>query len=91
MIHLVWQRGHWKFKEPGIIVANLMDLVIEIPVGRGRPGAFYISRIGEDEWRIAPVKFPKNRPESYDGNGRFSGFIIISGAPDETNTRIDQI
>ncbi len=89
MIYLVWERGHWGYKEPGIIIAKLQNTIVEIPIGKSRFGAFYIHRIGEFEWNIAPLKFPKMRPESYDSEGRFNDFIHLSGGDDETHKAID--
>lgn len=79
MICLTWVGGGWRYNA-GIVTARFDNgAVIEIPIGKARRGAFYIVRVGEHEWRIAPVKFPKNRPESYDGEGRFTDFLYLRG------------
>jgi hypothetical protein len=81
----------WRYTN-GIVTAYFQDGgIIEIPVGRAHAGSFYIVRLGESEWRIAPIRFPSNRPESYDGNGHYSGFIHISGASHDVNEEIAKI
>lgn len=91
MIHLTWVGGGWRYAA-GIVTAHFANgAIVEIPVGRSRHGAFYIMRVGEHEWRIAPVRFPKNKPESYDAEGRFNDFLHLSGGPDVTHQEIDQI
>lgn len=91
MIYLNWLGEGWRYSA-GIVTARFdSGAVIEIPVGRSRRGAFYLMRSGEHEWRIAPVKFPKNRPESYDGDGHFNDFICLTGGPDGIHRELDQI
>lgn len=86
-----WIRGQWRWHPPGIVQVYFKDGMVEIPVGKGRRGAFYLARLGEDVWQIAPVRFPKNRPESYDGDGHHSGFIRLTGAPEAVNNELSQI
>lgn len=91
MIYLKWVGGGWRYNA-GVVTAQFANgAVVEIPVGRARRGAFYIMRVGEHEWRIAPVKFPKNRPEAYDGTGHFNDFIHLSGGPNATHQELDKI
>ncbi len=90
MIYLKWLNGGWRYAD-GIVTARFdSGVVVEIPVGRSRNGAFYIMRVGEHEWRIAPVRFPKNRPEAYDAEGHFNDFIHLSGGDDATHQAIDK-
>lgn len=91
MICLKWVNGGWRY-DAGVVTAHFDNgAVIEIPIGKSRHGAFYVTRIGEHEWRIAPVKFPKNRPESYDLDGHFNDFIYLSGGPENIHEEISKI
>lgn len=90
LLSLSWARGDWRYSS-GIVEAYFKDGMIEIPVGKSRRGAFYLSRVSEDGWQVAPVRFPKNRPESYDLNGYHSDFLHLYGAPSEVNDELSQI
>ncbi len=91
MIYLRHESGGWRYAD-GVITAMFeRGDIVEIPVGKSRAGAFYIARIGEYEWRIAPIKYPKNKPESYDTAGRYNDFIFLSGGNNDTNEAISKI
>lgn len=91
MIYLKWLGEGWRYKA-GIVTAKFDDgAVVEIPVGKSSHGSFYLIRLGEAEWRVAPIRFPKNRPEPYDADGHFCDFIFLSGAPDDINQALDKI
>ncbi len=91
MIYLKWVDGGWRYAD-GFITARFGDgTVVVFPVGKARLGAFFISRVGEHEWRIAPVRNSKLKRESFDSLGRFYDFIHISGGPDATHQELDKI
>ncbi len=91
MIYLKWVNGGWRYAD-GIVTARFASgAVVDIPVGKSRFGAFYITRLGEHEWRIAPIRFPKNRPESFDDEGHYNDFIHLSGGPMEIHRDLELV
>ncbi len=91
MTYLKWLDRGWRYND-GVVTAYFADGgVIDIPVGKARKGAFYLKQLGEDSWEIAPVRFPKIRPESYDGFGHYQGFLHLSGADHATNELLSKI
>lgn len=83
LLCLSWVREEWRYAS-GLIRIKGQDFA----VGKARAGAFYIARIGEAEWRIAPVKYPGNKREPI---GNYYGFILLTGAPPEVNCDIERL
>ena len=91
MTTLSWSYGQWRYNN-GVVEAYFGSRgMVEIPVGKCRRGAFYLIRTGEDSWQVAPVRFPKNRPETYDIGGHYSGFLSLVGGPPEVNDALSKI
>lgn len=85
MLALSWISRAWRYA-PGVVIVGS----VEIPVGKCRKGAFYLFRIGEDSWKIAPVKFPNNHLEPFDEAGHFCEFVHIFGAPESINDALSK-
>jgi hypothetical protein len=83
MLSLSWISGAWRYSNGVITIGT-----VEIPVGKCRKDAFYLFRVGEDAWKIAPVKFPFNHLEPY-GPG-FCEFVYLHGAPEEINNALSE-